>query len=241
MQRIQSVLSRAVEWGVLDRHPLQGLKPMKFDKAGRVRFLSAAEEAALRAALDTRHNRMRADRARFNEWRAARHLAPLPDLGGEMLDHLKPLVLLALNTGMRRGELFSLKWADVDLTAGIVTVRAASAKSGQTRRIPLNSEAAAVLKAWHTASAKHELVFPGAEGERLTNIAKSWSGVVKLAGIAGFNFHDLRHSFASKLVQGGTDLNTVRTLLGHSEISTTLIYAHLAPDNLRAAVERMAG
>ena len=241
IQRIQSVLSRAVEWGVLDRHPLKGLKPMKFDKAGRVHFLSAAEEAALRAALDTRHDRMRGDRTRFNEWRAVRHLPPLPDLDGEMLDHLKPLVLLALNTGMRRGELFSLKWADVDLASGIVTVRAASAKSGQTRRIPLNSEAAAVLKAWRKAGTKHDLVFPGAEGERLTNIAKSWSGVVKLAGIAGFNFHDLRHSFASKLVQGGTDLNTVRTLLGHSEISTTLIYAHLAPDNLRAAVERMAG
>ena len=236
LQRIQSVLSRAVEWGVLDRHPLKGLKPMKFDKTGRVRFLSAEEEAALRTALDTREEQLRAERVRFNEWRKARHQDPLPDRDGDLVDHLKPMVLLALNTGMRRGELFSLKWSDVDLAAGVVTVRAASAKSGQTRRIPLNSEAASVLTAW-CKLATEDLVFPGRDGARLTNVSKSWGGVVKLAKLVGFNFHDLRHSFASKLVQGGTDLNTVRTLLGHSEISTTLIYAHLAPDNLRAAVE----
>jgi integrase len=241
IQRIQSVLSRAVEWGILDQHPLKALKPMKFDEAGRVRFLSAAEESALRTALDTRQERMRSERARFNEWRVTRHLAPLPNLDAEMLDHLKPMVLLALNTGMRRGELFSLKWADVDLSERILTVQAASAKSGQTRRIPLNPEAVTVLKAWEGASSKHDLVFPGAEGKRLTNINKSWSGVVKLAGITGFNFHDLRHTFASRLVQRSVDLNTVRTLLGHSEISMTLIYAHLADDHLRAAVERMAG
>ena len=241
LQRLQSVLSRAVEWGVLDRHPLKGLKPMKFDNAGRVRFLSADEEKALREALDRREDRMREERSRFNDWRAVRHLAPLPARDGDVLDHLKPMVLLALNTGMRRGELFSLRWADVDMAAGIVTVRAESAKSGQTRRIPLNTEAASILAAWKKRQGDASgLAFPGDGGARLTNITKSWAGVAKLAKLSGFNFHDLRHSFASKLVQAGIDLNTVRALLGHSEISTTLIYAHLAPDNLRAAVERVA-
>ena len=241
LQRIQSVLSRAVEWGVLDRHPMKGLKPMKTDKAGRVRFLSAAEEKALRDALDTRQSRMREERARFNKWRAVRHQDPLPELDGELVDHLKPLVLLALNTGMRRGELFSLKWAEVDLSANLVTVRAATAKTGQTRRIPLNTEAVNLMKAWREVTGEQTQVFPGAEGRRLTNISKSWPGAVKLAKLSGFNFHDLRHSFASKLVQAGVDLNTVRTLLGHSEISTTLIYAHLAPDNLRSAVQKVVG
>jgi site-specific recombinase XerD len=123
-----------------------------------------------------------------------------------------------------------------------VTVRAESSKSGQTRRIPLNSEAVTVLTTWRKRqadAANHALVFPGADGARLTNITKSWAGVVKLAKLQSFNFHDLRHSFASKLVQRGTDLNTVRELLGHSEIKTTLIYAHLADGNLRAAVERV--
>jgi integrase len=165
----------------------------------------------------------------------------LPQRDGELLDHLKPMVLLALNTGMRRGELFSLRWADVDLHAKMITVRASSAKSGQTRRIPLSPEAITILTAWHKRQEGHHgLVFPGMSGDRLTNINKSWGALIKAAKIDGFNFHDLRHSFASKLVQVGIDLNTVRTLLGHSEIATTLIYAHLAPDNLRAAVEKLA-
>jgi integrase len=242
IQRIQGVLSHAVQCGVLDRHPFKGaLKKMQYDKVGRVRFLSAEEEAALRAALTTREDRLRAERVSFNTWRIERHREPLPERSGELLDHLKPMVLLALNTGMRRGELFSLKWSEVDLAAGIVTVRAESAKSGQTRRIPLNTEAAAALTTWHKrhTDAGNGFVFPGVDGARLTNITKSWAGVVKSAKLVKFNFHDLRHSFASKLVQRGTDLNTVRELLGHSEIKTTLIYSHLSPDNLRAAVEKV--
>lgn len=240
LQRIGSVLTRAVKWGVLDKHPLAGLKPMKADKSGRVRFLSAAEETSLRAALSTREERLRAERSRFNEWRLERHMEPLPEREGENLDHLRPMVLVALNTGIRRGELFSLKWSDVDLDSSLLTVVAGSSKSGQTRRIPLNSEALSILKTWHERQERHcGLVFPGTDGARLTNITKSWGGVIKLAKLVGFNFHDLRHTFASRLVQAGVDLNTVRTLLGHSEIATTLIYAHLAPANLRAAVERI--
>ena len=214
---------------------------MKADKSGRVRFLSAAEESALRDALIAREDRMRAERIRMNTWRNERHLDPLPPREGELIDHLKPMVLLALNTGLRRGELFSLKWSDVDLDAKMLTVVATSAKSGQTRRIPLNEEALTVLTTWRNRQGNAEgLVFPGADGARLTNITKSWGGVVKFAKLSGFNFHDLRHTFASRLVQAGVDLNTVRTLLGHSEIATTLVYAHLAPDNLRAAVEKVA-
>jgi integrase len=215
---------------------------MQYDKTGRVRFLSGDEEAALRAALKAREDRLRAERVRFNTWRIERHREPLPERNGDHIDHLRPMVLLALNTGMRRGELFSLTWSAVDLDAGIVTIVAESAKSGQTRRVPLNTEAVNVLTTWRKRQgddAADGLMFPGAGGARLTNITKSWAGVVKAAKLRSFNFHDLRHSFASKLVQRGTDLNTVRELLGHSEIKTTLIYAHLAEGNLRAAVERV--
>jgi integrase len=241
LQRLQSVLSRAVEWGVLDKHPLAGFKQLKTDKSGRVRFLATGEESALRVALVAREERLRAARLRFNTWRVARGLQPLPERTGELLDHLKPMVLVALNTGLRRGELFSLRWADVNLGGKMLTVVAASAKSGHTRRVPLNTEALAVLTAWRD---RHRdsvgLVFAGAGGERLNNINRSWRGVVKGAKLTDFKFHDLRHTFASKLVQAGVDLNTVRELLGHSEIAMTLRYSHLAPDNLRLAVEKVA-
>lgn len=243
IQRLHGVLSRAVKENVLDRHPFKGgLTKMKYDKAGRVRFLSADEETALRAALTAREDRIRAERVRFNTWRIERHREPLPERSGDHIDHLRPMVIFALNSGLRRGELFSLMWSAVDFNAGIVTVRAESAKSGQTRRVPLNTEATSVLTTWRKRQGDHAadgLVFPGAGGARLTNITKSWAGVVKAAKLRSFNFHDLRHSFASKLVQRGTDLNTVRELLGHTEIKTTLIYAHLAEGNLRAAVDRV--
>jgi integrase len=114
IQRLQSVLSRAVEWGVIDRHPLAGLKPLKADRTGRVRFLTVEEEAALRKALAEREERLREARIRFNTWRIARGKKPLPKREGDYLDHLRPLVLVALNTGLRRGELLGLTWGAVN-------------------------------------------------------------------------------------------------------------------------------
>ncbi|MGH7090367.1 MAG: tyrosine-type recombinase/integrase, partial [Stellaceae bacterium] len=171
IQRLQSVLSRAVEWGVLDRHPLAGLKPLKADKTGRVRFLTADEEKALRKALADREQNLREARIRFNTWRVARGKQPLPEREGDYLDHLRPLVLLALNTGLRRGELLGLKWDAVNFDAKLLTVVAETAKSGHTRRIPLNTEAFNVLSAWRKRQGKpgaEALVFLGPTGERMT-------------------------------------------------------------------------
>ena len=83
------------------------------------------------------------------------------------------------------------------------------------------------------------LVFPGKNGKRFNNIRRSWAGVLDAAKISGFRLHDLRHTFASRLVMAGVDLNTVRELLGHSDYSMTLRYAHLAPEHKAAAVARL--
>lgn len=244
IQRLQGVLSRAVEWGILAKHPLAGLRPLKADKTGRVRFLGEEEEAALRAALRTREEGLRQARSRFNAWRAARNLKPFPELAGDYIDHLRPLVTLALNTGLRRGELLGLTWGAVNFGAQMLTVTAATAKSGHTRRIPLNREALEVLTAWRdrqgTPNAE-ALVFPGADGGAMKRIDTSWRALMKAANLENFRLHDCRHHFASKLVQAGVDLYTVKELLGHSEIAMSERYAHLAPDNLRLAVEKMRG
>ena len=244
IQRLQSVLARAVEWGVLDRHPLVGLKPMKADKTGRVRFLTGQEEAALRKALADREERLRQARVRFNTWRIARAKKPLPEREGDLLDHLRPLVLVALNTGLRRGELLGLTWSAVNFSAKLLTVTAATAKSGHTRRVPLNTEALATITAWHERQGKPKaeaLVFPGHDGEQMTRIDTAWGTLMKTAGLKNFRLHDCRHHFASRLVQAGVDLYTVKELLGHSEVAMTERYSHLAPDNLRLAVEKVAG
>jgi integrase len=105
----------------------------------------------------------------FNEWRAARGKLPPPPRREPYADHLQPIVLIAMNTGLRRSELFHLRWEDIDLEAKWLTVQGVSAKNGQTRRIPLNAEALAILEAWRKLAKDGEpQVFPGVDGRRAT-------------------------------------------------------------------------
>jgi integrase len=238
---LRSCLRKAVDWKVITEHPMAGLKRLKVDDDERVRYLSQPEEKRLREALVKREGDLRAARDRGNEWRSARGKSTLPARVHEFVDNIRPLVLLALNTGLRRGELFSLKWADIDADTSMLTVRAAAAKSGDSRRVPLNDEAQQTLKAWRRQNKPQDdgLVFPGADGARLTNINRSWATVCKLAKLSNFRLHDCRHNFASRLVQVGVDLNTVRELMGHHDIKMTLRYSHLSPDNLKTAVAKL--
>jgi len=216
---LKAALSRAVEWRRLDRHPLLTVKLAKVDTRGQVRFLSPAEEARLMAALDTRDVTRNEARVTANQWRADRSYDLLPAFR-TYTDILTPLVRTALNTGLRFGELCNLRWADVTLTnAALLTVRGSGAKSGQTRHVPLNSGARDILKAWRTADVDPDAyIFPGRDGARLTDIKTAWAKLLKDANATRFRFHDTRHTFASKLVQAGVDLNTVRELLGHADI-----------------------
>ena len=238
---LKSCLSKAVEWGLLEAHPLTPVKPSKVDHAPKVRFLDVDEEARLRAALDAREERIRSERDSANAWRRVRGYEPLADLRAlPFVDYLKPLVLVAINTGLRRGELFSLAWDHVDLERALLTVGGATAKSGWTRHVPLNAEASNTLEDWRSQAGEPAgLVFPGKDGRRLTSIKTAWRVLMTAAGIPDFRFHDTRHHFASRLVMAGVDLNTVRELLGHSDIKMTLRYAHLAPEHKALAVSRL--
>lgn len=240
LDRIRSVYSRAVEWGFLTDHPLKAVKRAKGVDNSRVRYLTGDEEKRLRDALAAREAERRASRDRHNAWHAERGSEGHPQWPVDgFTDHLMPLVLLALNTGLRRGELFGLDWSHVNVPGKLLTVVAGNAKSRKARHVPLNDEAGDVLKRWKKQGTGKGLVFPGAGGGRLTNVNKSWDGLVTDAELTDFRFHDLRHDFASKLVMAGVDLNTVRELLGHADIAMTLRYSHLAPDKLAEAVSRI--
>jgi integrase len=237
---LRSVMSKAVAWQVIDQHPLKSVKPLKVDTHAVIRFLSEDEEDRLRQALVQRDAQIKAARGRGNAWRRARGYDELPTLDQQTYgDQLTPMVLLSLNTGVRRGELFALHWGDVNLQRKLLTIRGTTTKSGQTRHIPLNRIALEVLQAWHQQGLKAEVVFPGKNGGQRDNTRKSWSGVLRVAGICNFRWHDLRHTFASRLVMAGVPLNTVRELLGHTTPSMTLRYAHLAPDHKAHAVEQL--
>jgi integrase len=247
---LRSSLAKAVEWKLISVHPLAGVKRSKADDNAIVRYLDDKEEERLRAALDAREERIRAERDRANAWRAERDYPARPDLRRvECADYLKPMVLLSLNTGIRRGELFSLEWRDIkfqeEMAGGRrvpprLTVRGQSAKSRKVRHVPLNAEALAVLQSWRAQRPDSDvLVFSGRKGARLDNIRKAWLGVLADAKIKAFRWHDQRHHFASRLVMAGVSLNTVRELLGHASYTMTLRYAHLDPEHTAAAVEKL--
>jgi integrase len=233
-----SLFSRAIEWGLIDAHPLATVKQLQ-EPDGRVRWLSDDEEDRLRAALDAREARERTARANANAWREARRYELLPVLDdAAYVDHLKPMVLLSLNTGLRQGETFKLRWDAIDLDLAVLTVRCATAKSRRIRHVPLNDEALAVLKQWR-AQTQGEFVFPGRDGSHLTEIKTAWGKLLEQAKVADFTWHDMRHHFASRLVMSGVDLNTVRELLGHADLAMTIRYAHLAPAHKALAVAKL--
>lgn len=238
MGTISGVFSRAVDWEYLPSSPLDKIKPLKVDTKGQVRYLSKEETLNLRNSLEVREHRACLERDSANQWRADRNKVLFSDLKKlAFTDHLKPMVLVSLNTGMRRGELFSLTWPMVNFQSKTITVGGDTAKTSETRHIPMNAETLNTLKAWKDQSGESAFVFPGLEGGRMEDVKSAWLKLLKEACITGFRWHDMRHDFASRLVMAGVPLNTVRDLLGHTDIKMTLRYAHLAPDVKAAAVD----
>ena len=149
---------------------------------------------------------------------------------------LKPTVLTALHTGFRKSELLSLPWDDVDFRRRVVTVRAGYAKNGEARSIPMNDVLTATLKAIRIDAAVNGLVFCSRNGTPYKSFRSAFEKAVEKARLVDFTFHDLRHTFASRLVMSGVDLPTVKELLGHKDISMTLRYTHLSTDHKQHAV-----
>jgi integrase len=241
-QRLRAVLGKAHEWNLIGPPPK--VKRFRLDNRGRVRYLTDGERARLYAALDSREQRRREERTRMNVWLRKRDMPELAE-HGMYTDHLKPLVLLVLNTGLRRGEALGLTWGAIDFARGIVHVEAATSKSGQSRDMPMTAEARAVLEALRDQQRPTDPVthlFTLSDGERLRSIgAKTWNALMLAAKLKDFRFHDLRHDYASRLVTAGVDLYSVSKLLGHSDVAMSQRYAHLAPDYLQAAVRKLDG
>ncbi len=166
-------------------------------------------------------------------------------------DYLKPFLTVALNTGMRWGELARLTWDDVDFYTGSLHVR--ESKSGEGRRIPMNRVVRETLQAVRreqiqTAREQKDgereilspLVFCAPQGGFLRNFSRDWYPALRKAAIPDFRWHDTRHTAASRLVMAGVDLFTVKEILGHKTLAMTARYSHLSPGHQRQALERLA-
>jgi len=148
-------------------------------------------------------------------------------------DHMKDIVTFALNTGMRLGEILRLKWANVDMRSGMIRVE--FTKSGKTRIVPMNQTLKVLLAGLKKRGGEYVFTNPGSN-DRFREIKRSFKTGCRKAGIEGLRFHDLRHTFASRLVRNGVDIGTVRKLLGHSTLLVTQRYVHSDEEMLRSAV-----
>jgi integrase len=151
-------------------------------------------------------------------------------------NQLKPLVVTALHTGFRKSESLSLTWEDVDFKRHNITVQAAYAKNGESRSIPMNDVLTSTLEEVRIKSTARGPVFCNRTGASYRSFRTAVENAVQKAHILDFTFHDLRHTFASRLVMAGVDLPTVKELMGHKNISMTLRDTHLSSDHKQRAV-----
>jgi integrase len=201
------------EWRLLDRNPATSRDISKRKEArGRVRFLSDDERDALLAACAK------------SDWPA-----------------LHTLVLLAISTGARRGELIRLKWDDVDLKAARVVVH--DSKNGDPRVLPLVGKALPALRELKLqGSAQSPWVFPQPSGfpGPYVNFDSQWYAALEAAKVGDFRFHDLRHTCASYLASQGASLLEIADVLGHRTMAMVKRYSHLAQSHKTTAIEKMA-
>lgn len=247
---LRAALNDAVtEFEILKANPLSGVKMSKVDRNKRVvRALTEAEKARLLKALDERDDRKREARASANAWREKRGREPLPPIG-RFADALTPAVIVSLETGLRRGELFALEWQQVDLRAKEVHVKGDTTKSYLTRTVPLNARARAAFRDWwlQCGQPKTGHVFSN-DGEPIKNLKHSYHAILEAAGTKRVNdkgervtWHSLRHTFGSLLGAAGVDPETIRDLMGHADLATTQRYLHTDRKRKLEAVERLHG
>jgi integrase len=209
MAAISHVFTVAVrEWQWCDDNPVRKISKPK-EPRGRVRFLSEDERQRLLDSCKVSRN-----------------------------PHLYTIVVLALSTGARRGELLNLCWSDVDVKRGTLTFH--QTKNGERRAVPLTGYALEVLTQ-HARVRRLDtsLVFPDSTGIRPLGIREAFEYAVKRARITNFKFHDLRHTFASYLAMNGASLMEIAEALGHKTLAMVKRYAHLTVAHMHSVVERM--
>lgn len=199
------------EWGWVESNPVTNVMKPKEPK-GRVRYLKEDErDRLLEACAESRS------------------------------PHLYPAVVIALWTGMRRGEILGLRWEDVDFERSRVTLH--DTKNADRRVVPMVGPALdALMKHRTLRSGPRDLVFPAQSDPRQpADIRNAWESAVKRAELENFRFHDLRHTAASYLAMSGASLAEIAEVLGHKTLSMVKRYAHLSEGHTASVMERMVG
>lgn len=206
---LRTMLARAVQWDCLAKNPTEGVNFLRVTDAKPPRFLTKEECHKLLANCG-------------------------PDL--------YPIFFTLLHTGMRKGELLNLQWKDIDFKRRKILIRNKPfwTPKSYEREIPMSEKMLELLTEMGKNSPE-DFVFAGPDGGSLKRkLRRDLMRVTKRCGFPDVTkLHSLRHTFASHLVMSGVDLPTVQKLLGHSDIKTTMVYAHLLPDHLSSAVDKL--
>ena len=205
LKLIRHALNLAVDWGYLDRNPADRIKLFKVDNRVE-RFMTEGEQARLISVLRTDENRT-----------------------------VCLVALFLLCTGARLNEALHATWDQVDKANKVWRIPASNSKSKRIRAVPLNPSAMEVLDKLGTEGNHRHLFVSSTTGERMTTIHKVWHRIRKKAGLPNLRLHDLRHQYASLLVNNGRTLYEVQHILGHSNPIVTQRYAHLSTKALQEA------
>lgn len=198
------------DWQWLDDSPMRKVSKLR-EPRGRIRFLSDVERERL-----------------LNACRSSASTV------------LYPIVVLAISTGMRRGELLGMRWPLIDLAAG--QIRLEDTKNDTPRSVPLAGHAKDLLaKLSKVRRLDTDLVFPsnGPDKRKPIDITQPWTTAVRRAGLQDLRFHDLRHTCASYLAQNGTPTVFIANILGHKTLAMVKRYSHLAPSHAAAEITKM--
>lgn len=206
---LKDMLNKAVEWGCIASNPARKVKTLK-EPPGRIRRLNNAERERL---LDE----------------AKRSTNPI----------VYPLLVTALNTGMRKGELQKLTWDDVELTRNPVVITVKQSKNNETREIPVNDILLPVLLEHYHKNIHARYVFSKPDGTPYGNWRRTFETLFRNAGVKDFHFHDFRHTFASDLAEAGCNAYTIQALMGHKTLAMSARYTHLSLDTLKGAVDKI--
>jgi integrase len=233
LNMMRAMFKHAATCGLIKANPLGGIQ-LKAKSTRKIDPLTDAEEDRLLAALLDREKVLRANGSALHS-------------EGEFADFLRPVILLAMHTGMRFGEIASLTWENVDISnTGEMRsqVWLPITKNGEPHSIPLNDFAVIVLDKWWRQCAnldKGAYVFTDYFGKKLIDIRRFWHPVFQKAGLPkGYRFHDFRHHFASKLVMSGVPLFAVQSLLNHGSPQMTQRYAKFAPEWMQQTVGKLS-
>jgi integrase len=211
LQLLSRIFSLAIERGLIRTNPCKGVR---LSGLGRIvtRYLAPEEEDRLLAVLASPRRQQ-----------------------------LRNVLLVGLHTGLRRTEILTLDKSQVDLSRNIIALQAHQTKGKKFRAVPVSDTLRPLLVALCSDVSESGYLFENPKtGRPITDIKNGWASALREAGIPPIRFHDIRHTFGTRAVDGGAPLSAVKEVMGHADIRTTMRYVHATEEGKRKAVEAVA-